>query len=59
MELSKEINYPRKGLTNIQNIADNECFKWGIVRCLYPVDHNPKTLTKADKNFDQVLMLKT
>ena len=26
----------------------NECFKWGIVRYLNPVDHNPRRTTKAD-----------
>ena len=26
IELPKELNHPRKGLINIQNIDDNECF---------------------------------
>ena len=28
IKLSKELEHPRKGLINIQNIDDNECFKW-------------------------------
>ena len=28
IKLPKELHNPRKGLINIQNIDDNECFKW-------------------------------
>ena len=42
IKLLKELNHPRKGLINIQNINDNECFKWCLVRYLHPVYHNPK-----------------
>ena len=49
--LPKELDYPRKGLTNIQNIDDNECFKWCLVRYLNPADHNPRRITKTDKDF--------
>ena len=38
-------------MINIQNIDDNECFKWYLVRYLNPVDHNPRRITKADKGF--------
>ena len=41
----------RKGLINIQNIDDNECFKWYLVRYVNPADHNPRRITKADKGF--------
>ena len=44
IKLLKELDHPRKGLINIQNIDDNECFKWYLVRCLHPADHHP---TKA------------
>ena len=27
-KLPKELDHPRKGLINVQNISDNECFKW-------------------------------
>ena len=32
IKLPKEFDHPRKGLINIQNIDDIECFKWSIVR---------------------------
>ena len=35
----------------IQNIDDNECFKWCLVRHLNPADHYPARITKADKDF--------
>ena len=49
--LPKELNHPRKGLINIQNTDDNECFKWCLVRYLNPADHNPRRITKADNDF--------
>ena len=49
IKLPKKLDYPRKGLINIQNIDDNECFKWSIVRYLNPADRNPARVTKADK----------
>ena len=39
--LPKELDHPKKGLISIQNIDDNECSKWFLVRCLHPADHNP------------------
>ena len=56
----------KKGLVNIQNIDDcfimmniiDECFKWSIVRYLHPTDHNPKRITKADKEFAKKLDFK-
>ena len=38
-------------MINIQNIDDNECFKWCLIRYLNPADHNPRKITKANKNF--------
>ena len=38
-------------MVNIQNINDNECFKWYLVRYLHPVEYNLKRITKADNNF--------
>ena len=52
IKLPKEFDYLRKGLINIQNTEDNECFKWCLVRYLNPVDHNPRRITKADKKLD-------
>ena len=45
-------------MINIQNIDDNECFKWSIVRYLNPVVHNPTRITKADKEFAKKLNFK-
>ena len=38
-------------MINIQNIDDNECFKWNLVRYLNPADHHPARITKDDKDF--------
>ena len=51
IKLPKGLDHPRKGLINIQNINDNECFEWSIVRYLNPADHNLARITKADKEF--------
>ena len=48
IKLPKKLDHPRKGLINIQNIDDNECFKWCLVRYLNPADHNPIRITKPD-----------
>ena len=49
IKLSKELDHPRIGFINIQNIDDNECFKWRIVRYLNSADYKPGRITKADK----------
>ena len=54
MKLSEELDHPRKGLTNIENIDDNECSKWCLVRYLNPADHHP-AIKKADKDFPKRL----
>ena len=36
-------------MINIQNIIDNECFKWYLVRYLHPTDHNPRKMRKFGK----------
>ena len=41
IQLKKELDHPRIGSINIQNIDDNECLQWFIVRYLNPTDHNP------------------
>ena len=45
-------------MINIQNIDNNECFKWCLVRYLYSADHHPARITKADKNFTRALDFK-
>ena len=32
IKLPKELNHSKKGLINIQNIDDNKCLKWCLVR---------------------------
>ena len=56
--MPKELEHPRKGLINVQNIDDNQCFKWSIVRYLNPRDHNPRRITKVDKDFAKKLDFK-
>ena len=58
IKLPKELDHPRKELINIQNIDDNECSKWCLVRYLHPADHNPIRITKSDKYFAKKLDLK-
>ena len=45
-------------MINIQNIDDNECFKWCVVRYLNPADHHPSRITKAAKDFAKRLDFK-
>ena len=55
IKLLKELDHSRKGLINIQNIDDNECFKSSIVRHLNSADHHPARIRKADKDFAKKL----
>ena len=45
-------------MINIQNIDDNEYFKWFLVRFLNSEDCNPARITKADKDFAKKLDFK-
>ena len=46
-------------MINIQNIDDNECFRWCLFRYLHLADHNPRRITKAaDKDFGEELNFK-
>ena len=58
IKLPKELDHPRKGLINTQNIDNNKCFKWCLVRYLNPADHNLVRITKADKVFAKKLDFK-
>ena len=53
-----ELDHPRRDLINIQNIDDNECFNWCLVRYLHTADHNLARATKADKGFAKELDFK-
>ena len=59
IKLPKELDNPRKGLINIQNIVDSECFKWSIVKYVSAPNDCPARITKADKDFAKSLILKT
>ena len=58
IKLPKELDHSRKGLINIHSIDDSECFKWCLVRYLNPADHNPRRITKSEKNFAKRLDFK-
>ena len=45
-------------MINIQNIDDNECFKWCLARYLNPANHHPARIQKADKDFAKILDFK-
>ena len=45
-------------MINIQNIDDNECFKWSIVRYLNPAIHHLARITKVDRDFAKKLDFK-
>ena len=51
IKLPKELEHPRKGLVNIQNIDDNGFFKWCLVRHLNSANHHSAKITKSDKDF--------
>ena len=45
-------------MINIQIIDDNECFKWFIVRYVNPADHDPRRITKTNKDFTKKINFK-
>ena len=45
-------------MIDIQNIDDNEFFKWCLVKYLHPADHHPAGITKAEQDFSKRLDLK-
>ena len=47
-----------KGFINIQNINDNKCFKWWLVRYLHPADNNPVRIRKIDEDLARKIDLK-
>ena len=58
IKLPKKLDHPRKDLINIQNTDDNQFFKWCLVRYVNPADHNPRRITKTDKDFAKRLDFK-
>ena len=59
IKLPKELDYPRKGLINIQNTDNKECCKWCLVRYVDPTGHNPRRITKVDKDLAKRLDFKS
>ena len=57
-KLPRALDHPRKRLINIQNIDDNECFKWSLVRSLDSADRNSVRTTNVDKEFPKKLAFK-
>ena len=47
IKLPKELDHLRKGFITIQNIDDNECFKWSIVRYLKSCKLSPSKTYKS------------
>ena len=45
-------------MVNIQNPDDSECFKWCLVRYLYPVDKSSARIRKINKDFRRKLDFK-
>ena len=44
----KELDNPKNVPINIQNIDDNECRKWCLVRYLHPADPHLERIRKVD-----------
>ena len=51
IELPKKLNHPEKGLINVQNIDDNEFFKWCLFRYVHDADHHPRRIRGTEKLF--------
>ena len=58
IKLTKELDHPQKGLTNIQNFNDNQCFKWFLIRYLNPADHHSVRVRKVGRIFESKLDFK-
>ena len=58
IKLLKELDHLRKGLINVQNSDDNECFKWCLARYLNLTDYNPRRITNVDKDFAKTIDFK-
>ena len=60
IKLPKELDHLRKGLINIRNVDDNECFKWSIVKYLNPAQNrSTKKLQELINSLLKSLILKT
>ena len=57
-ELPTELKNSIKGLMNIKN-DDNKCFLWYHTRHLNPLKTHPERITKVDKKWLMILIIKT
>ena len=57
-ELPNELKNSMKGLINIKS-DDNKCFLWYHIRHLNPLRTHPERITKVDKKWLMILIIKT
>ena len=50
-QIVKRIKPSKKTLINIQNVNDNESFKYCFLKYLYVADHHPAKIRKVDRLF--------
>ena len=55
VKLPKELNNSSKGLINIQNKDDNECFRWCHIRHLNPQEKDAQRIKKSDREMVNTL----
>ena len=48
-QINERIGLSKKGLINIQNMNDNECSKWCIVKYLHSADSHPARIRNTDE----------
>ena len=58
IKLPKQLDHPRKRLSNIENMHDNEWFKWCLARYLNPEYHHWARIYKIWQSFCKKLDLK-
>ena len=51
IKLHTDLRNSAKGLINMKNDKDNECFRWCHIRHLNPQDKYPQRIKKVDKQF--------
>jgi hypothetical protein len=58
IELPAPLKSDKNGLINIENMDDNECFRWCHVRHLKPKKQKANKITKPDRKFAETLNYK-
>lgn len=54
LPLAEELSNSKKGLINIQNKKDNECFRWCHLAHKFPVKVHPERITKYKTHVDKL-----